>query len=57
IEPGFPCGRCFFCKTGRYNLCPDVVFVSAPPINGTFCDYLIIHESFAYHMPSGMSFE
>jgi L-iditol 2-dehydrogenase len=57
IEPGFPCGRCFYCKTGRYNLCPDVIFLSAPPIDGTFCDYLLVPESFAYTMPAGMSFD
>ena len=24
LEPGITCGQCEFCKTGRYNLCPDV---------------------------------
>ncbi len=57
IEPGFPCGQCSFCKSGRYNLCPDVIFLSAPPINGTFCDYVVLPESFAHRMPDGMSFE
>jgi len=57
IEPGFPCGKCSFCKIGRYNLCPHVKFLSAPPINGTFCDYLVAPESFVYPMPAGMSFE
>ncbi len=27
LEPGKTCGHCEFCKTGRYNLCPDVVFL------------------------------
>ena len=57
IEPGIPCGKCSLCKSGRYNLCPDVVFLSAPPINGTFCDYIVIPEGFAYHMPDDMAFE
>ena len=26
IEPGVPCRSCSFCKSGRYNLCPDVQF-------------------------------
>lgn len=25
LEPGKTCGHCEFCKTGRYNLCPDVI--------------------------------
>ena len=24
LEPGIPCRACAACKTGRYNLCPDV---------------------------------
>ena len=31
LEPGKTCGQCEFCKTGRYNLCPDVVFFATPP--------------------------
>lgn len=27
LEPGKTCGHCEFCKTGRYNLCPDVIFL------------------------------
>jgi len=57
IEPGIPCGFCKYCKTGRYNLCPDVVFLSAPPINGTFCDYLIINENFVFPIPDSLTFE
>ena len=26
LEPGKTCGHCEFCKQGKYNLCPDVVF-------------------------------
>ena len=42
IEPGIPCRRCALCKSGRYNLCRDVVFMSAPPVNGTFADYAAV---------------
>jgi threonine dehydrogenase-like Zn-dependent dehydrogenase len=24
LEPGVPCRRCDMCKTGKYNLCPDM---------------------------------
>lgn len=55
IEPGIPCGVCEYCKNGRYNLCPDVVFLSAPPINGTFCDYLAIKADSVFHIPEILS--
>lgn len=57
IEPGIPCGHCRMCKEGRYNLCPDVVFLSAPPIDGTFCDYVCVNENFLFEMPENLSFE
>ena len=57
IEPGLPCGHCDFCRAGRYNLCPDVVFLSAPPVNGTFCDYMTLRADALYKMPAELSFE
>ncbi len=57
IEPGISCGSCSFCRSGRYNLCPQVIFLSAPPINGTFCDYIVIPSSSIHPMPSKMTFE
>lgn len=57
IEPGIPCGRCRYCKIGRYNLCKEVVFLSAPPINGTFCDYIAIRYDCIHKVPENLSFE
>ena len=39
IEPGVPCRRCDFCKSGRYNLCPDVIFLATPPVHGSIARY------------------
>jgi L-iditol 2-dehydrogenase len=39
IEPGITCRQCFYCKSGRYNLCPHVVFGSAPPFDGYLTNY------------------
>jgi L-iditol 2-dehydrogenase len=36
MEPGIPCGHCRYCKTGNYNLCPDVIFFATPPVDGIF---------------------
>jgi len=57
IEPGIPCGKCKYCRSGRYNLCPDVVFLSAPPINGTFCDYISVRWDSLFKIPENLSFE
>ncbi|MCX7040921.1 MAG: NAD(P)-dependent alcohol dehydrogenase [Spirochaetes bacterium] len=57
IEPGIPCRRCALCKSGRYNLCRDVVFMSAPPINGTFAEYAAVAADFAHPLPDSVDEE
>jgi L-iditol 2-dehydrogenase len=57
LEPGVPCGRCAQCRAGRYNLCPDVVFLGTPPVDGAFTDHVAIHEDFAFALPDGLSDE
>ena len=49
IEPGLPCGKCKYCKTGRYNLCPDVKFFATPPVNGSLREYIVYPEEFVYN--------
>ena len=57
IEPGIPCRRCALCKSGRYNLCRDVVFMSAPPVNGTFAEYVMVPADFAHVLPDSVDEE
>ena len=37
IEPGVPCRACTYCKTGVYNLCPQMSFCATPPVHGNLC--------------------
>lgn len=57
IEPGVTCGRCEYCKSGRYNLCPEVRFLATPPYDGAFCEYIAIRADFLYPIPDSMSYE
>ena len=57
LEPGVPCRRCAWCKSGRYNLCPDVVFMATPPVDGAFAEYVAHPADFAYVLPEGVSLE
>jgi L-iditol 2-dehydrogenase len=54
IEPGIPCRRCDLCKSGRYNLCTDVRFLSAPPENGTFAEFVSVPWDFAHPLPDSV---
>lgn len=53
IEPQVPCGNCEFCKEGRYNLCPDVVFMATPPIDGLLQYYVRFPAHMCYVLPEG----
>jgi L-iditol 2-dehydrogenase len=55
LEPGVPCFTCTQCRAGRYNLCPHMRFYATPPIDGAFCEYVLIHEDFAYAVPDSLS--
>ncbi len=55
LEPGVPCGKCEFCLTGRYNLCPDVAFMACPGYDGAFAEYVAWPEAWCFKLPEGMS--
>ena len=59
LECGVPCSKasCYFCRNGRYNACPDVVFFSTPPYNGTLRRYHVHPEAWLHKLPNNLSFE
>lgn len=55
LEPGITCGQCEFCKTGRYNLCPDVEFLATPPYHGSLMNYIAFPENMCFKLPENIS--
>lgn len=55
LEPGITCGKCEFCKTGRYNLCPDVQFLATPPVPGCYEQYIAFPEDMCFKLPDNVS--
>ncbi len=55
LEPGITCGKCEFCKSGRYNLCPDVVFLATPPVQGCYEEYIAYPEDMCFKLPDNVS--
>lgn len=51
LEPGKTCGKCDYCKRGRYNLCPDVVFFATPPVDGVFQEYVAHEANLCFKLP------
>ena len=57
IEPGVPCRRCDYCRSGSYNLCADTVFAATPPHDGTLQKYYTVASDYVYPIPAHMSSE
>lgn len=58
IEPGLPCRRCKQCKSGRYNICRNMVFPAAPPrAPGTLVRLFRIPEDFVHRIPESLSLQ
>ncbi len=55
LEPGKTCGKCEFCRTGRYNLCPDVIFFATPPVDGVFQEYVAHEAALCFKLPDNVS--
>jgi L-iditol 2-dehydrogenase len=55
MEPGVPCRRCRACRSGQYNLCPDVRFFATPPVDGAFARYVVHEEDFCFPLPDHLS--
>lgn len=55
LEPGKTCGHCEFCRSGKYNLCPDVVFFATPPVDGVFQEYVAHEADLCFKLPENVS--
>lgn len=56
VEPGVPCGNCFLCMDGRYNLCEDVQFAGVYPYHGTIQRYKTHPAKWCHKLPDNVSF-
>lgn len=52
VEQGLTCGRCYYCRDGRENLCESRL---AHP--GGFAEYTCVLERMCHKLPNGLSFE
>ncbi len=55
LEPGATCGQCEFCKSGKYNLCPDVEFLATPPYHGCLENYIAFPANMCFKLPDNIT--
>ncbi|KAI9898611.1 hypothetical protein N3K66_006971 [Trichothecium roseum] len=56
VEPGVPCGECFLCVDGRYNLCEDVQFAGVYPYAGTLQRFKVHPARWLHKLPDTVSY-
>lgn len=57
IEPAKPCGRCEFCLSDNFNVCPSVMFFGTPPTDGCFREYIVWPASLMLPIPDSISMD
>lgn len=55
VEPGIPCGKCEWCRTGHYNVCRKMFFPGGPGCDGAFRDYMAVDAAYCYPVPENVS--
>lgn len=55
VEPGTFCGKCEWCKKGKYNLCKNMKFLSAPPTLGAMREYITQPAELCFKLPENVS--
>ena len=54
VDPATPCHRCEWCRAGHHNLCPNVVFLGAPPHDGALTPRLAVPAASLVALPDGV---
>jgi L-iditol 2-dehydrogenase len=55
VDPNAACGHCPWCHEGHGNLCPNVQFIGAPPIDGAMTDRIWVPESQIVALPDSFT--
>ncbi|MGD0498524.1 MAG: alcohol dehydrogenase catalytic domain-containing protein [Bryobacteraceae bacterium] len=57
LEPALYCYHCEFCRSGRYNICEKIRFLSTPGHTGFFREYVNLPVENLFGIPKDMSLE
>jgi L-iditol 2-dehydrogenase len=55
VDPCQPCGKCEWCHSGHHNLCPNHIFLGAPPYAGAMAEYITAPISTVFPVPQSFT--
>ena len=55
VDPALPCHSCKWCFKGYHNLCPNVRFLGAPPLNGALTQQIRVPIESIIPLPDTMT--
>lgn len=56
VDPNEPCGKCFWCKSGKSTFCKNLPAYGVLS-NGGFAEYVVVGEKGTYKIPETLSYE
>lgn len=60
VDPSHACGSCRECRSGRYNLCPHMVYYGSaavrPPRDGCYADFIVARARNCHTLPDSMDY-
>jgi len=56
VDPAIPCGHCEICLEGNPNCCPDVRFLSTPPVPGVLSEWYAHPAHLCVPLPDTLDF-
>jgi len=56
VEPSLVCGKCYNCRTGRYNICNALKVIGCQS-DGAFAEYIAVPMNKVFRIPEEMNFE
>ncbi|WP_135302791.1 2,3-butanediol dehydrogenase [Haloarcula amylovorans] len=55
VEPNIPCGECYYCEEGRYNLCENAAAIGLQTDTGGFAENAVVPEQQVHELPDEVS--